>query len=138
MLFMLVLCVRAIFEGFPEKHERWLRLLQVACTLFVADCFVLHQHVCHSPPVTSPNELWRASAMYIWASCIFYLVYKIEDYLDTPVNSWEKWRKWNANAPQASSSKSNNRYRFDSDNSVDICEVDDDEEEESAYKSKSK
>lgn len=136
MLFMLVLCVRAVFENTPDRHERWLRLLQVACTLFVADCFVLHQHVCHDEPpqvhATSSGDNMRNSAMYIWAGCIFFLVFKIEEYLDGgDSNTGDKWKRWNTQVP------SRGRYRFDSDNSVDICDVDDDEEE-NGYKSKSK
>ena len=45
---LLTLCVKAIFEARPDRHERWLRLLQVACVLFVADCFILQQRVCYS------------------------------------------------------------------------------------------
>jgi len=45
---LLTLSVKAIFEARPDRHERWLRLLQVACVLFVADCFILQQRVCYS------------------------------------------------------------------------------------------
>jgi len=54
-----------VLEERPEKHERWLRLLQVACGLFVADCFVLQQRVCYSPTygAAGPAELWKSTIM---------------------------------------------------------------------------
>ena len=45
MMFLVVLSFKAIFESNPERYERWLRLLQVACFFFVVDCFVLQQQV---------------------------------------------------------------------------------------------
>ena len=45
MMFLLVLSFKAIFEANPDRYERWLRLLQIACSLFVVDCFVLQQQV---------------------------------------------------------------------------------------------
>mmetsp|Transcript_8280 Transcript_8280/g.10742 ORF Transcript_8280/g.10742 Transcript_8280/m.10742 type:complete len:300 (+) Transcript_8280:1050-1949(+) len=139
LLFLLVLCMRAVFEMHSDRHERWLRLLQVACVLFVADCFVIHQLVCHQVPSTDPEDRWRASAMYIWASCIFYLVFRIESYLDASPNPsrFESFRKI-GRSEDTGFYAGNSRYRFpSSDGSVDICDVDD-EDEEFGYKAKNK
>merc|ERR1719197_1064491 len=84
MMFLVVLSFKAIFESNPERYERWLRLLQVACFFFVVDCFVLQQQICHSSTYganTGSAELWRSTGMYAWAGGMFYVINRIDIYL---------------------------------------------------------
>jgi hypothetical protein len=73
---LLVLSFKAVVESRPDKHERWLRLLQIACVLFVADCFVLQQRVCHSASYGrgGPAEVRRPNASFLHFSFLLFFL----------------------------------------------------------------
>jgi len=82
LVVLAIICIMAVLESKPEKHERCLRLVQIGCALFVMDCFYLQQRSCALPDYGMHlSDFWQSSAMYLWGTAVFYTCFRIESHV---------------------------------------------------------
>jgi len=82
LVVLAVICIMAVLESKPERHERCLRLVQIGCALFVMDCFYLQRRSCALPDYgLHPSDFWQSSAMYLWGCAVFYMCHRIEGHV---------------------------------------------------------